>query len=71
MTHQAIGFDCRMPELDFDSLDLPGTGTGTLSIAVAGVSRQGGARNKQQPRHQTPRPNADPVAGTPTRTGLA
>jgi len=48
MTHKAIGFDRRMPEVTYDTLDLPGTGT--LPLAVPGATRQGGARNKQQPR---------------------
>jgi uncharacterized ferredoxin-like protein len=49
LTHKAIGFDRRMPEVDFDSLDLPSTGT--LPIGVEGASRYGGARNRQQQRH--------------------
>jgi uncharacterized ferredoxin-like protein len=48
MTHKAIGFDRRMPEVDFDTLDLPATGT--LPVGVEGASRHGGARNRQQPR---------------------
>jgi uncharacterized ferredoxin-like protein len=53
VTHKAIGFDRRMPEIDFDSLDLPGTGT--LPVGIAGASRSGSARNRQQPRHPTAR----------------
>ena len=53
VTHKAIGFDRRMPEIDFDSLDLPGTGT--LPLGIEGAVRSGGARNKQQPRHPTAR----------------
>lgn len=49
MSPKAVGFDRRMPEGDFDSLDLPSTGT--LPVAVEGASRYGGARNRQQPRH--------------------
>ena len=49
MTHKAIGFDRRMPEVDFDALELPGTGT--LPVGVEGATRAGGARNRQQPRH--------------------
>jgi uncharacterized ferredoxin-like protein len=49
MTHKAIGFDRRMPEIDFDTLDLPGTGT--LPIAIEGAVHFGGARNRQQPRN--------------------
>jgi uncharacterized ferredoxin-like protein len=48
MTHKAIDFDRRMPEADFDALDLPGTAT--LPVGVEGGSRYGGARNRQQPR---------------------
>jgi uncharacterized ferredoxin-like protein len=52
VTHKAIGFDRRMPEIDFDTLDLPTTGT--LPVGVNGASRSG-ARNRQQPRHPTAR----------------
>jgi uncharacterized ferredoxin-like protein len=48
LTHKAIGFDRRMPEVDFDSLDLPSTGT--LPTGIEGASRYGGAKNRQQPR---------------------
>ena len=48
LTHKAIGFDRRMPEVDFDALDLPRTGT--LPIGVEGATRYGGAGNRQQPR---------------------
>ena len=48
LTHKAVGFDRRMPEIDFDALDLPSTGT--LPIGVPGAARQGGARNRQQAR---------------------
>ncbi len=51
VTHKAIGFDRRMPEIDFDALDLPTTGT--LPVGIAGAIRSGGARNRQQPRHPT------------------
>jgi uncharacterized ferredoxin-like protein len=54
MTHKAEGFDRRMPDVDFDTLDLPPTNT--LPIGVEGATRHGGARNRQQPR----RPMADP-----------
>ncbi|MHB8671204.1 MAG: DUF2148 domain-containing protein [Acidimicrobiales bacterium] len=56
MTHKAVGFDRRMPDADFDALDLPGTGT--LPIGVEGAARYGGARNRQQRRH--------PIADTTT-----
>jgi len=48
LTHKAIGFDRRMPDVDFDALDLPNTGT--LPVGVPGAGREGGARNRQQPR---------------------
>lgn len=54
MTHKAIGFDRRMPEIDYSTLDL--SGTGTLPVAVPGATRDGGARNKQQPRTPDPDP---------------
>jgi len=53
VTHKAIGFDRRMPEIDFDTLDLPGTGT--LPVGIAGAVRSGGVRNRQQPRRPTVR----------------
>lgn len=53
VTHKAIGFDRRMPEVEFDALDLPATGT--LPVGIDGAARAGGARNKQQPRHPTAR----------------
>src|SRR5205809_4714905 len=48
LTHKAVGFDRRFPEVDFDALDLPSTGT--LPIAAATGERHGGARHRQQPR---------------------
>jgi uncharacterized ferredoxin-like protein len=48
LTHKAVGFDRRIDPVDFDVLDLPGTGT--LPIGVDGAPRAGGARNRQQPR---------------------
>jgi len=48
LTHKAVGFDRRMPDVDFDALDLPATGT--LPLGVPGAGREGGARNRQQPR---------------------
>jgi uncharacterized ferredoxin-like protein len=55
MTHKAIGFDRRMPDTDFDSLDLPVTGT--VPLGVEGATRAGGARNRQQPRRSLAPPN--------------
>jgi hypothetical protein len=48
MTHKAVGFDRRFPDVDFDTLDLEPTGT--LPVAVDGAARHGGIRNRQQPR---------------------
>ncbi len=48
MTAKAIGFDRRIPDVDYDALNYPATGT--LPVGVAGNARQGGARNRQQPR---------------------
>jgi len=48
MTSKAVGFDRGFPEVDFDTVDLPSTGT--LPIGVAGAARHGGIRNRQQPR---------------------
>lgn len=48
MTPKAVGFDRRFPEVDFDTIDLPSTGT--LPVGVEGVTRHGGIRNRQQPR---------------------
>jgi len=55
MTHKAVGFDRRMPDVDFDALDLPSTGT--LPIGVEGAARHGGARNRQQPRQPIRQPD--------------
>jgi len=48
LTHKAVGFDRRFPEIDFDALDLPATNT--LPVGVEGAARNGGVRNRQQPR---------------------
>src|SRR6266581_1314137 len=48
LTPKAVGFDRPMPEADFDSLDLPPTGT--QPTGVPGAARHGGARNRQAPR---------------------
>jgi hypothetical protein len=48
MTHKAVGFDRPMPEADFDTLDLPPTGT--QPTGIPGATRHGGARNRQAPR---------------------
>ena len=56
MTAKAIGFDRRMPDVDFDSVEA--ASTGTLPVAVTGAVRQGGARNRQRPRRPTPRKSA-------------
>ena len=48
LTHKAVGFDRKIGEVDFDSLDLPATGTLPIGIEVA--TRADGTRNRQQPR---------------------
>ncbi len=48
VTHKAIGFDRRMPDVNFDALDYPGTAT--LPVAAGSGSRHEGARHRQQPR---------------------
>jgi uncharacterized ferredoxin-like protein len=48
LTHKAVGFDRRFPDIDFDALDLPSTNT--LPIGVERATRTGGTRNRQQPR---------------------
>jgi uncharacterized ferredoxin-like protein len=53
MAHKAVGFDRPMPEPDFDTLDLPATGT--QPVGVPGATRHGGARNRQAPRQPVPR----------------
>jgi hypothetical protein len=45
---KAVGFDRPMPEADFDTLDLPPTGT--QPAGIPGAARQQGARNRQAPR---------------------
>src|SRR5881409_1874186 len=54
LTHKAVGFDRKMPHVDFDSLELPRTGT--LPLGVPGAGREGGARNRQQPRRSSRAP---------------
>ena len=62
LTHKAITFDRRMPDIDYDALDY--AATGTLPVGVPGAIRADGARNKQQPRQPTPRriPEAPPAS---------
>ena len=48
LMQKAVGFDRKMPETDFDSLDLPVTGT--LPVGVEGA-RLDGARNRQKARY--------------------
>jgi len=52
VTHKTIGFDRRMPEVDFAALDLPATGT--QPVAKDTIGHPGAARNRQQPRRPTP-----------------
>jgi uncharacterized ferredoxin-like protein len=48
MSHKAIGFDRRMPDVDFDDLELPSTGT--LPLGVEAGTRLDAVRNRQRPR---------------------
>ena len=57
LTHKAVGFDRRFPEVDFDALDLPSTGT--LPLAAASGSLRDGARHRQQPRRLPRRTKED------------
>ena len=49
VTQKAIGFDRRMPDINFHALE-PQPGTGTLPVGIPGATRAAGARNKQRPR---------------------
>ena len=49
ITHKAIGFDRRMPDLDLDAQ--PADPTGTLPVAAETGPRQDGARHRQQTRN--------------------
>ena len=46
LTHKSVGFDRAFPAVDFDTLDLPLTGT--LPVAAATGERHDGARHRQQ-----------------------
>lgn len=48
LTHKAVGFDRRIAEVDVDALEY--APTGTLPVGVVGGERDGGIRNRQQPR---------------------
>jgi hypothetical protein len=65
MTYKAVGFDRPMPETDFDTLDLPPTGT--QPTGIPGAARHGGARNRQAPGNPSAaaRPDSRPLAWTP------
>lgn len=49
MTHKNVGFDRKFPEVDFDDLDLPSTGT--FPLGAEGPGRCDGARHRQLPRY--------------------
>jgi len=66
LTHKAVTFDRRMPEVDYDALELPPTDT--LPIGVPGATRAGGARNKQQPRQPTARSSRTHTTPKPDRS---
>lgn len=46
---KSVGFDRKMPDVDFDSLDL--SPTGTLPVGFEDSPRADGARNRQKPRY--------------------
>jgi uncharacterized ferredoxin-like protein len=53
LTHKNVGFDRAFPEVDFDNLDLPGTGTLPLAAEV---------RNElHRPRHKQSRRNPESI----------
>jgi hypothetical protein len=54
LTHKAVAFDRRMPEIDFDALE-PAPPTGPLPFGIPGAVRGQGARNKQRPCQPTKR----------------
>jgi uncharacterized ferredoxin-like protein len=59
LTHKAVAFDRRMPEIDFDTLE-PTAGTGLQPIGIPGAVRGQGARNKQRARQPVARPRRKP-----------
>jgi hypothetical protein len=64
VTHNAIAFDRRIPDIDFDTLDY--TDTGTLPVAADSGTRHDCARHRQQPRrpsHPPERPSLGPSWG--------
>jgi len=63
LSHKAITFDRRMPDIDYDALNY--AVTGTLPVGVPGAIRADGARNKQQPRQPTPRRTPRPPEANP------
>jgi uncharacterized ferredoxin-like protein len=63
LTHKSIGFDRQFPDVDFEGLDLPATGT--LPTAAATGDRFGGARHRQQMR--THRPPDPTTTGAPSQ----
>ncbi|MDQ3305281.1 MAG: DUF2148 domain-containing protein [Actinomycetota bacterium] len=49
LTHKAVGFDRRFPEVNFEELNLPPTGV--LPVGAEDGARHQGVRNRQEPRH--------------------
>jgi len=58
LTHKAIGFDRKLPDVAVDSLDLPGTGTRPIA---KNPEQPATTRSRQQPRHPI---NANPTTGS-------
>jgi hypothetical protein len=62
MIHKAIGFDRRRPEIDFDALDLPGTGPSRLESRARLTSAEPATANN--PAAQSPCEISPPPATT-------
>lgn len=63
LTHKSVGFDRRMPDIDFDDLDAPPTGTMPVASPSSRPS-QGTGRHRQQPRQPlTARARSTPNRG--------
>jgi hypothetical protein len=61
MTHKAVGFDRRIGDIDFDTLDRPTTGT--LPIRIEGVPPATARRPPATPHTDPARPRGSTVIG--------
>ena len=57
MTHKAVGFDRPMPEADFDTLDLPPTGT--QPVGISGATRQAAPETARHPGNPSAAASSD------------